>query len=355
MNNEVDIILVTGTFDYGNSVSGSYILYKILKQIPNLKLKVLPFFTQTIHPVDKEDFLTDTSLDNLPNHKILFATGDDLDENIITQICKKYNSRFLIITMTHWMYSNTKASFPELNIEDLSGEFIEARLKAYKEVGAEIICGSTHSYNVHINSMLRNLPIHLIPLPFEEIEVDETIHQKGCKRTILWGTTQPETPRKGKHYLELILQKLYTICPDPENVQLVVVGPVTSIDTKFTVEYKGLIDSRKDLSKIYKSADVFALTTLADAGPMMAVECLKNGTPVVAFPYNITNDIVKEGKNGYIVKDVDEYANKLYDILYNKNFHMDYDYIMNFNMENVVVEKYISLFKKMGIWLEKQH
>ena len=46
---------------------------------------------------------------------------------------------------------------------------------------------------------------------------------------------------------------------------------------------------------------------------------------------------------------------KLYDILYNKNFHMDYDYIMNFNMENIVVEKYISLFNKMGIWLEKQH
>lgn len=349
MNNEVDVILVTGTFDYGDSVSGGYILYKILKQIPNLKLKILPFFTQTIHPVDKEDFLTDISIDNLPNHKILFATGDDLNEDTIAQICRKYNSKFLLITMTHWMYSNTKSSFPELDTLDFYGKFVEARLKTYKEIGAEIICGSTHSYNVHMNSMLRELPVHLIPLPFEEIDIDETIHQKSNKRTILWGTTQPETPRKGKHYLEPILQKLHTMCIDPENVQLVVVGPTTTINTKFTVVHKGVINNRKDLSKIYKSANVFALTTLADAGPMMAVECLKNGTPLVAFPYNIANDIVKEGKNGYIVEDIDEYANKLYDILYNKNFHIDYDYIMNFNMENVVIEKYISLFKKMGI------
>jgi glycosyltransferase involved in cell wall biosynthesis len=349
MNNEVDVILVTGTFDYGDSVSGSYILYKILKQIPNLKLKVLPFFTETVHPVDNEDFLTDTSLDSLPPHKILFATGDDLDESTITQICKKHKSKFLLITMTHWMYSNTKVSFPELNNEDLYGQHIEARLSTYKEIGAEIICGSTHSYNVHKNSMLRELPIHVIPLPFEEIEVDETVYQRDNKKAILWGTTQPETPRKGKHYLESILDKLYTLSPNPEDIQLVVVGPSTSINTKFDIEYKGVINNRKELSKIYKTADVFALTTLADAGPMMAVECLKNGTPIVAFPYNIANDIVKDGKNGYVVEDVDEYANKLYDIIYSKKFHIDYEYVKNFNTESVVVQKYISLFKKMGI------
>ena len=355
MNNDVDVILVTGTFDYGNSVSGSYILYKILKQIPNLKLKVLPFFTETMHPVDKEDFLTGISLDNLPNHKVLFATGDDLNDETIVRICKKHKSKFLLITMTHWMYSNTKSSFPELDIEDLYGEHIDARLRTYKEIDTEIVCGSTHSYRVHATSMLNSLPIHVIPLPFEEIEVDETIYEKSNKKTIIWGTTQPETPRKGKHYLEYILQKLYTLCPDPENIQLVVIGPDTLINTKFNIEYKGLIRSRKELSKIYKTADVFALTTLADAGPMMAVECLKNGTPIVAFPYNIANDIVKEGKNGYIVEDVDEYVSRLYDILYNNKFHMDYDYIKNFNTESTVVEKYISLFKKMGICLEKQH
>lgn len=351
MKNEVDIILVTGTFDYGDSVSGSYILYKILKQIPNLKFKVLPFFTNTIHPVDREDFLTDTSLDNLPSHKILFATGDDLNENTIAQICKKYKSKFLLITMTHWMYSNTKTSFPELNTEDLHGEHINARFGIYKEIGTQIVCGSTHSYNVHNISMLRDLPIHLIPLPFEEIEIDETPCQKSGKKIILWGTTQPETPRKGKHYLESILDKLYTLCSNPEDIKLVVVGPNTSINTRFTVEHKGVIHSRKELSKIYRTADVFALTTLADAGPMMAVECLKNGTPIVAFPYNIANDIVKEGKNGYITTDLDEYAKHLYDILYNSRFHIDYEYVKNFNREPDIVQKYSSLFKKMGICL----
>jgi glycosyltransferase involved in cell wall biosynthesis len=93
--------------------------------------------------------------------------------------------------------------------------------------------------------------------------------------------------------------------------------------------------------------DVFALTTLADAGPMMAVECIKNETPLVSFATNISTDIVKDGKNGYVVDGTEEYANALYEILYNKNFHMDLDYVKEFNSEDGVIEKYEQFFKKI--------
>jgi DNA-directed RNA polymerase subunit K/omega len=54
-----------------------------------------------------------------------------------------------------------------------------------------------------------------------------------------------------------------------------------------------------------------------------------------------------EGKNGYIVDGTEEYADKLYDILYNKNFHMDLDYVRKFNSEEIVMKQYNNFFKKI--------
>ena len=49
---EYDVLFVCGTLDYENSVSGNYILYKCLKKVDNLKIKVLPLFTHTKQEID---------------------------------------------------------------------------------------------------------------------------------------------------------------------------------------------------------------------------------------------------------------------------------------------------------------
>jgi hypothetical protein len=55
-------------------------------------------------------------------------------------------------------------------------------------------------------------------------------------------------------------------------------------------------------------------------------------------------DLIKEGKNGYVVDGTEEFAKKLYDILYNNNYHMDLDYIKNFNSEESVIRRYEEMF-----------
>ena len=89
------------------------------------------------------------------------------------------------------------------------------------------------------------------------------------------------------------------------------------------------------------------MTSLADAGPMMATECLKNETPLVSFNTNISMDLVKDGKNGYVVDGTEEFAKKLYDILYNKNYHIDLEYIKTFNSEESVVFRYEKMFDEL--------
>ena len=351
-----DVLYVCGDIDYGDSVSGSYILYKILKKLDNVRVKVLPVFdfTKSKNKVDESDFLSYIEpcqqnipylLNEIPKHKILIASGNDLPENLIKNICQTNNSKLVNITMTHWMYGN-KSEYPELD-ELFDGAFINKRVELYNSVESYIIVGSTHSLNVHLKSKLSNIPYEFIPFPFDEIETDNSEKQTGNRKTILWGTTQPETTRKGKEYFENILDWLYKMCDNPNDILIKTIGPESHIDTKFEVEYLGVIPNRKELSKVYKNVDAFALTTLADAGPMMATECIKNNTPLVSFRTNIAADLAKDGKNGYIVDGTEEYASKLYDILYNKNYHMDLEYVKQFNSEEMVVTKYNEFFKKL--------
>jgi glycosyltransferase involved in cell wall biosynthesis len=348
-----NVLFVSGIFDYGKSVSGAYILYQILKKVKNINLMVLPLFPQTIHPIDIDDFLpylpnhrNVSSIDIiniLPEHDIMFISGEDLTNQQIYDICKHFNSKFINITMSNWMFGNT-SHYPELE-NDYEGAHVDNRLKLYNSVNAHIVPGSTHSLEVMRASKFRDLSYTFIPLPFEEIEVfDGHVDKRTDKKTILWGTQQPENPRKGKIYFENILDWLHKMVKNPSDILIRYIGPTIPLNTKFEVEYLGHIPNRIELSKIYKSSDVFALTSLADAGPMMATECLKNETPLVSFNTNISIDLVKDGKNGYVVDGTEEFAKKLYDILYNKNYHMDLEYIKSFNSEESVVFRYEKMF-----------
>lgn len=348
-----DILYVCGAMDYGDSVSGSYILYKILKKL-NLSMKVLPMFLKTKQTIDNGEFLPyfppaaenlQSMINVIPNHKILVVSGDDLPVNLIKYICDKFDSKYVNITMTHWMYGNG-TPYPELD-NTFVGDIIQKRADVYNSIDSHIIIGSTHSLNVHNMSLLANISNVLIPFPFDEIEVDDSPKVIGNRKTILWGTTQPEQPRKGKRYFENILEHLYKMCDDPTEILVKTIGPHSQINTKFEVEYLGMIPNRKELSKIYKNVNVFALTTISDAGPMMATECVKNVTPLVSFNTNIAMDFVNEGKNGYIVDNNEDYAKKLYEILYNNNFHMDLEYVKQFNSDEVVMQKYNEFFKKL--------
>jgi glycosyltransferase involved in cell wall biosynthesis len=312
-------------------------------------------FRYTNIEVDADDFLPfiepsakniNELIDVLPKHKVLFLSGNDFPTFLTKMICEKFNSKFVTITMSHWMFGNS-SNYPEIE-DDMDGAIVSDRRNLWESLDSTIIVGSTNSYNVLKNSELKNIKSELIPFPFEEIDID-TDYKKtdSSKKYILWGTTQPQRVRKGKAYFENILEWLYKKVENPNDIIIHQIGPKSDLDTKFKVEYIGYIPTRKELSKVYKNANVFALTTLADAGPMMAVECIKNETPLVSFATNISTDIVKDGKNGYIVDGTEEYADKLYDILYNKNFHIDLDYVKQFNSEDIVMKKYNEFFKNI--------
>lgn len=351
-----NVLYVNSVFDYGKSVSGGYILYKILSKVNNINLTVLPTGNPTKHPIDSSHFLpyvpnaikmsSAELIDIIPEHDILFLAAEDLTNPQIFDICTHFNSKFVTISMSNWLFGNT-SHYPELD-NDFTGNRANDRLSLYNKLNAQIVVGSSHSLNVMKASIFQNVNHTLIPLPFEEIEVyDGVVNKNTNKKIILWGTNQPTNPRKGKVYFENILSHLYKIVGNPNEILIHYVGPPTPLNSKFEVVYLGKMPNRTELSKCYKGSDVFALTTLADAGPMMATECLKNETPIVSFNTNISVDYILNGKNGHIVNGTEEFAQKLYDVLYHNDYNMDLEYVRKFNSEAIVVSKYEKMFDKI--------
>ncbi|MCD6565403.1 MAG: glycosyltransferase family 4 protein [Bacteroidales bacterium] len=58
----------------------------------------------------------------------------------------------------------------------------------------------------------------------------------------------------------------------------------------------------KELDKYYAAARVFLLTSFWEGLPMVAVESMNFGVPVVATDVGDTRDLVEDGKNGYLTE-----------------------------------------------------
>jgi len=354
MSDSCDILYICGTLEYGSSVSGNYILYKSLKKVKNVTLKVLPIYDGVSDKEEPEYFLPHISnykylpvnelIAKLPKHKVFFISGDDFPISTIQTICTHFGSKLVTITMSHWIFGNT-SHYPELE-NDFDGPIVRERLALFESLDSYILTGSTNSYSILKRSLFKDIKSYIIPFPFDEVDTYDGFIEKH-EKSILWGTQQPLNPRKGKHYFEKVLEKLYDICENPNEILIKQIGPKVEINTKFEVQQLGEIPNRLELSKVYKSSKVFALTTLADAGPMMALECIKNETPLVSFATNISTDLVGNGKNGYIAESIEDYAYLLHKVIYENDFHIDNEHVKNFNSEQSVNKNYQLFFDKI--------
>ena len=166
------------------------------------------------------------------------------------------------------------------------------------------------------SSLLKDKHCECIPIPFDiptsPLSRDEAKQQLNLptdKFNILWGTTQPHMPRKGRKYVDESMNYLYNLMKEKnintDTVLFTTVGPMPnppfSETQPFNWKHIGYAPTREILSTVYKSADVGLQTTIEDAGPMMSVECLSNQTPLVSFDRCVSADIIENGKNGYLV------------------------------------------------------
>tara|TARA_R110002020_G_scaffold269623_5_gene484931 strand:+ start:140 stop:1240 length:1101 start_codon:yes stop_codon:yes gene_type:complete len=357
-----DILYISGGLDYGDAVSGNYILYYLFSKLENkYDIKYIGLWDhQQKQKYDSQKFVhfetsltskTNEELDSIiPEHKILFLAGDDLTNKQLEYLHEKFNNRTIMCMMTNWAYGCGKnncpswqAPHPEIEGE-LFGSVPESRLETYKKINCGIVNVSSYSLKVQKKSLFSNLDSFLIPLPFHQIYIaDKEKHENKCEKIILWGSAHPTTRRKGLPEFQEALRILKEKHPTLNNIEIHTAGPNPYLNSPYKVINKGPLSAHQ-MSLAYQEADVFALTTLADAGPMMATESVKNNTPLVAFNTNVAMDITSNGINGYTVNSNEEFADKLYAILFEADFEINHDFVKKFNGEESVLSKYKTLF-----------
>jgi glycosyltransferase involved in cell wall biosynthesis len=126
------------------------------------------------------------------------------------------------------------------------------------------------------------------------------------KSVILFGATFANEKRKGIAYLQEALKKLYREMPEAEkkNIAVIVIGHLQE-DIKDSIPFETYLLGHvhpKLLPEIYQTADVYVSPSIQDAGPMMVIQSMMCGTPVVAFEMGNAEDFIVNGETGYMAQ-----------------------------------------------------
>jgi glycosyltransferase involved in cell wall biosynthesis len=125
------------------------------------------------------------------------------------------------------------------------------------------------------------------------------------KKVIFFGAAYVTEERKGLRFLLRALKALHDELSEEERTSylLLIAGNLTEdVVSELTFEAKILGHlSHERLPWAYQASDIFVSPSIQDAGPMMVIQSLLCGIPVVTFSMGNAFDFVENGVTGYKV------------------------------------------------------
>lgn len=168
------------------------------------------------------------------------------------------------------------------------------------------------------------------------------------KRVILFVADSIDNNRKGYVFLKKAFEQL-----SDSNIVLCAIGDRgKELNSLEGIIELGTIHDERLMSIAYSAADVFVMPSLMDNLPNTVIESLMCGTPVIGFPVGGIIDMIQDGENGFITKEIS--VNSLSDSL--KKFlksevKFNRDSIrmnaMEIYNQDIQASKYIDLFQRV--------
>jgi len=126
-------------------------------------------------------------------------------------------------------------------------------------------------------------------------------------KTILFAAQSVAHKRKGFQYLLDALDRVR----DAESVVLLTMGAKSAASSKldrFKQRHLGRLSDERLMSLVYSAADLFVLPSLADNQPLVLIEAMACGTPMVCFQVGGLPEMVRHMETGYLAhyKDVQD-------------------------------------------------
>ena len=139
---------------------------------------------------------------------------------------------------------------------------------------------------------------------------------------------------------------------DHPDIALLMVGEgperdwITKLGLPDTVFTGALYDD--ELHHAYASADIFAFPSMSEAGPMVILEAMASGLPVVVLNTGGARDCIEDEETGYIAQDINEFEQRIEKLitnleLRNKMSNQARDYAKNRSWEGVLAKVFGSL------------
>ena len=180
------------------------------------------------------------------------------------------SSEFTIVTASEWMYQNVKNS-PLLNSKPTINIPYGIDLNLYSNEGR---AKCREKYGIPVNGKV---------LIFGAEKLDD--HRKGISELI--------------KILEIMSEDLKS------SVHLIVLGNGDDLNlnlpSNFIVRKVGYVSDEILYSEYLKSADIFLFPSKDDNLPVMPINSIACGTPVIAFDVGGCSDIIEDNFNGYLI------------------------------------------------------
>lgn len=158
------------------------------------------------------------------------------------------------------------------------------------------------------------LPNKKIFFPSPKIEACERLGIDAERTIFFFGANSLTSKSKGVNVLLNALQKIKRDLISSGNESdfyfLIAGQKFAEMEINFPFEYKylGYFADVKELSIAYNAADFYISPSIQDAGPLMVLQAMACGTPVISFDVGFARDFIINGYNGYKAHDISHEA-----------------------------------------------
>lgn len=174
-------------------------------------------------------------------------------------------------------------------------------------------------------------------VPLEKNNIRKEFKLPENKKIILFSATEAKNRYKGPEYLITAISML----AKNQNYDFGVVGlcDINMFPKQIheRIHILGYVSDSSTMVKVYNSADVLMITSMADNFPNVVVEAMACGVPVAGFATGGIKDQIVHKYNGYIVepKDVDGIVQGVKWVLENEQYNS-----LQKNCRDYVIENY---------------
>lgn len=237
--------------------------------------------------------------------------------------------------------------------------YLLCKSKSYSNKNIQFVSPSQWLVACCSKSYLKYETIHLIPNgvntsiyhPLNKSELRKKYGVAQNKHVIMFAANNINHPYKGFKYLCEALDRI----KDKENYCLLSVGNDLKEIEKMEYDFflPGYVRDEKVMNEMYALADVYISVSVADTFPLVILESMAAGTPVIAFNTGGIPEIVND-EVGWIVeqRDVNSLVSMIEkvftdDVEYANKQKKCRGYIMNYLSEEIMLEKYAGLYHEI--------